>query len=284
MATQDGWLDPTLAPEHTELFALVKGSGYDSIMAEVPSDWDVPHYLQVLDDVGLTVAPGYFTCKYATAGIDERDILARAQVVAAQHAQLGLRDIGLGLNMDRAAVRIAHPARGAQANPDRIEAVIDLLGRISSVMLREGVRPALHPHVATWVETEAETRTVLGAFDASLMGFLPDTGHLSWAGADVGSLIADFADRIPFVHVKDCRLTVAKAGRDHDWDYCATVLAGLWVEPGRGELHLESILGGLPESFAGWLMVEVDRPDLSDPAESARVSAAWMHSTFASAH
>jgi len=28
------------------------------------------------------------------------------------------------------------------------------------------------------------------------------------------------------------------------------------------------------------LMVEVDRPDLSDPFESARVSASWMHDTL----
>ena len=37
--------------------------------------------------------------------------------------------------------------------------------RIGEAMRAEGVRPALHPHVGTWVETERECRAVLDAVE-----------------------------------------------------------------------------------------------------------------------
>jgi inosose dehydratase len=36
------------------------------------------------------------------------------------------------------------------------------------------------------------------------------------------------------------------------------------------------LVGALPDGFAGWLMVEVDRPDIADPYESAVAAAQWM--------
>ena len=77
-----------------------------------------------------------------------------------------------------------------------------------------------------------------------------------------------------FVHVKDCRLSVARHGQAEGWHYRQTVVAGLWAEPGKGELPLTDIVG------AGWLMVEVDRPDITDPFDSAVASASWMRAAF----
>jgi inosose dehydratase len=84
------------------------------------------------------------------------------------------------------------------------------------------------------------------------------------------------------VHVKDCRLSVAVQAREKGWGYQQTVMAGLWAEPGRGELDLGKIISNLPSTFDGWLMVEVDRPDITDPYDSAVASARWMHATFRS--
>jgi inosose dehydratase len=185
---------------------------------------------------------------------------------------------GLGMGMKQDAIRIEHPAQGYDADAARLESVTGLIGQIADVMTAEGVRPALHPHVGTWCETDSEGRAVLNALPT--LGFLPDTGHLAWAGVDVRALISDYADRIPFVHVKDCRLSVGQEGRAADWDYKKIVRAGLWAEPGRGELPLVEILGALGNDFGGWLMVEVDKPDIQDPYESAVASATWMAATF----
>jgi inosose dehydratase len=282
MASDDGWLDPAKAPEPAQLLALVKKAGFEGVMAAVPAGWSVERYRDAAGEAGLSLAPGYFVCR--SNGLDgtEAEVLDAAATIARQHAELGLADVGLGLSMGKEAPRVRNPARGHEPDAARLAAIVDLIGKIARVMAAEGVRPALHPHVGTWVETGDEGRTVLDALSADELGFLPDTGHLGWAGVDVRAIIADYAERVPFVHVKDCRLSVAERGRAAEWGYQQTVLAGLWAEPGRGELPLPEILGALPNDFSGWLMVEVDRPDLADPFESAVVAATWMHARYGS--
>lgn len=282
MATDDGWLDPSKGPAPEERLSLIKQAGFDHVMAEVPAGWTVERYQAFLDEAGLALAPGYFVCRSDGRDGKQADVVADATRVARLHARLGMTEIGLGPAMGKEAPRVLHPARGHDADASRVAAMTDLIGQISDAMLAEGVRPSLHPHAGTWIETDEEARAVLDALPPSRLGFLPDTGHLAWAGADVGALVKDHAERIPFVHVKDCRLSVAAEGREKDWGYRQTVLAGLWAEPGRGELDLTGILANLPDTFDGWLMVEVDRPDIADPYESARVSARWMRATFPS--
>jgi inosose dehydratase len=280
MATDDGWLDPSKAPATPDLLSLVKKAGFDGVMAEVPAGWTVPQYTQLVADTGLELAPGYFVCRSDGRDDKQDETVENAARIAGQHAELGLDVVGLGLGMGAAAARLARPAQGTDQEADRLGAITALVGRIAAAMLAEGVRPALHPHVGTWIETDSEGRSVLEALPAERLGFLPDTGHLAWAGVDVRALISDYAARVPFVHVKDCRLSVGAEGRAEDWDYKQTVRSGMWAEPGRGELPLVEILGALGNDFDGWLMVEVDKPDLADPYESAVASATWMKATF----
>ncbi|MGX1669404.1 sugar phosphate isomerase/epimerase family protein [Streptomyces sp. NPDC055400] len=280
-ATDDGWLDPALAPPPAELLALVKKAGFDAVMAAVPAGHTVAAYAALLDDAGLRPAPGYFVCRSQGDPADAPAVIEAAAAAAGEHAELGLTDIGLGLPMIKGGPRILRPAQGTEPDVGRLAALTDLLGRAAEAMRAEGVRPALHPHVGTWIETEAETRAVLDALPAEQLGFLPDTGHLSWAGANVAGLVAEYGRRIPFLHVKDARMTVAEQGRAAGQDYQRTVVDGLWTEPGRGDLDLTGIVAALPDDFAGCLMVEVDRPALTDPYESAVASARWMRSAFA---
>jgi sugar phosphate isomerase/epimerase len=83
--------------------------------------------------------------------------------------------------------------RPYDADPSRVEAVTALIGRIADAMAAEGVRPGLHPHIGTWIETEEERRAVLEALPESRLGFLPDTGHLAWSGSDVGTFTYESA-------------------------------------------------------------------------------------------
>ena len=275
MASDDGWLDPSLAPEREELLALIKKAGFDAVMAEVPAGWSVERYREVVGTLDLALAPGYFVYRPGA----ESEALENAGRVAQQHAALGVPTIGLGLSMlGKEGPRVLRPAIGHDANADRLADVIANIARVAEVIRAEGVEPAFHPHIATWIETEEESRAVLDALPE--LAFLPDTGHLAWAGIDVRALIADYAERVSFVHVKDCRLSVARQGRAESWDYRRIVRAGLWAEPGRGELQLTEILGALPATFDGWLMVEVDKPDIADSFESAKVSAAWMRANY----
>ena len=50
----------------------------------------------------------------------------------------------------------------------------------------------------------------------------------------------------------------------------------VWTELGRGDVDLVGVLKALPDAFGGWLVVEVDVPDLGTPAESTHASARWI--------
>lgn len=274
LASHDGWLDFSRELDRRRLLEDIKGAGFDAVMAELPAGWSLEQYQAVLQEIGLACAPGFFS-----VGLAERptaELVSRAAAVARTHAELGLNEVFLGTGMSQDAPRVLHPAQGFAFDPARLERVTGLIETVARTMVAEGVRPALHPHVGTWIETEGEARSVLEAIDPELLAFGPDTGHLAWAGADVRALISDYADRVASMHVKDCRLSVAERARSESLDYRAAVMAGLWVEPGRGELELEAMLDALPATFDGWLIVEVDRPDFADPLESARASASWM--------
>jgi inosose dehydratase len=84
------------------------------------------------------------------------------------------------------------------------------------------------------------------------------------------------------LHVKDARTSVARAYRDRAGaGYRDVVKAGLWVEPGRGELDLRAALAALPADFSGWAVIEVDRPDLPTPEASVRACADWTREAAA---
>ena len=99
------------------------------------------------------------------------------------------------------APRERHPARGHEADAEAPRALVTLLEQVTEVILAEGVRPRYTRTSRLDRDRGGGSRRPRRA--AIVLGLLPDTGHLAWAGVDVRALIADYADRVPFVHVKD---------------------------------------------------------------------------------
>jgi inosose dehydratase len=182
-----------------------------------------------------------------------------------------------------ASGRIAAPARGADSDPARLRVLAGALDAVGRALLAEGVTLCLHPHVGSWIEVEEEIETVLSLTDPELVALGPDSGHLAWAGVDPAAFVARHAPRVRALHVKDVRLDVARAPQLRDADYRTVVTAGLWAEPGRGDLDLLRVLESVDADFDGWAIVEVDRPAAGSPFESARVSAVWARERQAAA-
>ncbi|CAN7672894.1 sugar phosphate isomerase/epimerase family protein [Neorhizobium sp. LjRoot104] len=274
-ATEDGWLDPTKGPAPRDLLKEIARSGFRAVHAQVPAGWTVGDYKNALQAAELKPAPGYLSMGLPEHGIEIEATLETARESAAQQAELGLTDMFIATRMTRDAPRVRRPGIGAEFDEARFAMIFDLVDRASAVLKQEGIRAALHPHIGTWIETEAETRRLLDNISANQLGFGPDTGHLSWAGADVIGLIADYRDRTRVMHVKDCRLKVRDASKAAGKTYQETVTSGLWAEPGIGELDLAGMLAALGGDFDGWLIAEVDFPTLP-PFECAKVSAEWF--------
>jgi inosose dehydratase len=276
-ATADGWLDRAQGPSLNEKLKRCSDLGFAGIRIEVPPDLSARQYAARLAEYNLAPAPGYQSIALNDDGRMNDSVLDEARRTAATHAELGLTGMFVAAGMDKGATRVAgRPAQGHAFDGARLDRVIDAIGTVADVINAEGVRPALHPHVGTWVETEYETRCVLDAIDASRLAFGPDTGHLAWAGGDPALIMREHRERVDHVHLKDMSASVAADSAAAGKNYQETILAGLWREPGLGAVDLDAVLDALGPEFDGWLIVEVDRPFLASAQLSIEACAKWI--------
>lgn len=271
--TAKGW-QPELAPPLPTILGIVKSAGYDGIHAEIPSGSAAKAYGRLLSDHGLQPAPGYFQANFADqAGLPA--VLESARKAAADHAEIGLDRIFIAEQFGADPARIATPAIGVGSDHQTLSRIAEGLGKVAVVMATEGAVPCLHAHVGTRIETAAETDFMLDRIGADLLLVGPDTGHLSWAGADLNAFLTRHAARVGAVHIKDYRKSVADETRASGKGYHDAGAAHIWTEPGRGSIDLDGALKALA-GFDGWFVVEVDIADQPTVEESARVAANWL--------
>jgi inosose dehydratase len=111
--------------------------------------------------------------------------------------------------------------------------------------------------------------------DPTLLGLVFDTGHYSYGtgGCDgVLGALDRFADRIWYVHFKDCDPVVLKRAAAGNWDYFEAVRQGVFCELGNGCVDFASVTAWLRRhNYRGYLTVEQDvLPGMGTPKESAR--------------
>ena len=267
--TAEGW-KPELAPPLPTILSIVKNAGYDGIHAEVPAGSTAESYGALLRDHGLLPAPGYFQASFSDVA-NLPQAIENARKVASDHATLGLDRIFIAEQFGAEPSRIETPAIGANGDNARLERIVEGLDKVAEAMVAEGVVPCLHAHVGTLIETVAETEFVLDRIDSKRLLLGPDTGHLSWAGADLAPFLTKHAARVGAVHIKDYRREVAAAGKG----YHQAGAAHIWTEPGRGSIDLDAVLATL-SGFDGWFIVEVDIADQPTVEASARLAAQWL--------
>ncbi len=275
--------DPAFVAEYPGVLAEIRRAGFDATMLEVLDTQTLQNYAAMIAESGLALAPGYAQVPLASAhggrlerGTFERihwfDALRRK---AEESNYFGLSTIFLAAEVDQNAIRWQRPAVGYDFDQDRLDELTDLIDEAVDVLNAEGVKPGLHNHVGTWVETEQEYEHVLNAIDASRLGASFDIGHLEWAGIDAKGAIEKWADRVQDLHVKDLDLDIARRSREEPLSYERATDLGLYREPGLGQLDLPGILSALPDGFGGWVIIEVDRASM-EPVLSAQHTARWV--------
>lgn len=271
-ATDDGWFDFESMPSLQDLLAQVRGAGFRAIAASPPTELAPAEYVRLIGAAGLSLGPGYLAIETDEGGVGELGDALGSDI--RRFADCGVTIAFLGLGVHPGSRRFDRPAVGVDASDARIARVAELLDQVCEQLERHGMKGALHPHIASWVETEQETRAVLDR--TSLLRFGPDLGHLAWARADVAALLRDYADRVIGVHVKDYNEDILTAALLDGRDYATTVASGLWADPGHGDGGIGSSLALVTDDVP--LVVEVDRAPDRDPAASLRRSAAWAGS------
>jgi inosose dehydratase len=153
----------------------------------------------------------------------------------------------------------------------------------AAVQTETGLRTVFHPHCAGWVETPAEIARLLDLTDPALLGIVFDTGHYAYGAGGCETILQAldrFAERIWYVHFKDCHAGVLAAARANQWDYFEAVRRGVFCELGQGCVDFPAVLAWLrAKSYTGYITVEQDvLPGMGTPKASAARNRAYLHS------
>jgi inosose dehydratase len=135
-----------------------------------------------------------------------------------------------------------------------------------------GVPLAFHHHMATAIEDERDIDRLI-AKTGDAVGLLYDTGHLTFARADVFRVLAKHGRRINHVHAKDVRRDVL-AGIDRTTEsFLDAVLKGVFTVPGDGMIDFGAVARRLADiGYQGWFVVEAEQdPAKAPPLEYARI-------------
>lgn len=113
-----------------------------------------------------------------------------------------------------------------------------------------------HPHVDSHVQTEDDIERFLNDTTVDLCF---DTGHHVYGGGEPISFYKKHADRIPYIHIKDCDLSVKKKMDEEKWSFARAVYEDIMVEPGKGSIDFKKFYEALVEkNYDGWCVVEQD--------------------------
>lgn len=144
------------------------------------------------------------------------------------------------------------------------------LDRIDDHTRSRGLTASMHPHVGTMVEQRAEVARVLSG---SGIGICVDTGHLALGGYDAVDLVADHAERVTHVHLKDVDLAMAAHLGDGGSSFTDGVRAGLFKPLGQGDIDIVTLVKELEHrGYRGWYVLEQDVMLDGDPSGAGPVT------------
>jgi inosose dehydratase len=161
---------------------------------------------------------------------------------------------------ERAAIS-GQPGRMAEntLSAEQLDRAAERLERAVARCAERGLRAALHPHAATYIESEAETEAILQRTPPEL-GLCIDTGHTVVGGGDPVELARRHASRLAHVHLKDvdadvlARLRAGEIDMDEAWSEGIFCPFGDGVVPLAEFLALSSVRG-----LDGYAVLEQDR-------------------------
>jgi inosose dehydratase len=146
-----------------------------------------------------------------------------------------------------------------------------------AVKSETGLRTVFHHHCAGYIERPDEIGCLLNMTDPALLGLVLDMGHYTYgSGSNDPNIVLEgldlFADRIWYMHFKDCHPEIADRARSEGWDYFEAIRRGVFCELGQGCVDFPAVLGQLEQQgYDGWVVVEQDvLPGMGSPKESAR--------------
>ena len=110
---------------------------------------------------------------------------------------------------------------------------------------KHGAMLVFHTHADSHVGTQEEIERFLDGTDPETVQLCLDTGHVAYCGADNLKLIADYPDRVQYVHLKQVDTAVRARAREAKMGFAPAVRLGAMVEPPLGEPDMPSLIDAL---------------------------------------
>jgi inosose dehydratase len=125
-----------------------------------------------------------------------------------------------------------------------------------------------HHHMGTVVESQRDVDQLMANTGAAV-GLLLDTGHLTYAGANVIETTTRHARRINHVHCKDIRPDILKQARQKDLSFLSAILEGVFTVPGDGLIDYHAFARCLAHmGYEGWVVVEAEQDPVKAPPKA----------------
>lgn len=206
---------------------------------------DLDGFRQRLSDHGQTLVGVYSGANFVYPDILD-DELHRIRHAASLAARAGAEQLVVG----------GGGVRASGATDEDYVRLARGLDAVAEIAEAEGLTPTFHPHLGTIAQAPDQIERVFGR---SRIGFCPDMAHLAAAGGDPAALVRRYADRMPYVHLKDYRPDPFE-----------------FLPLGAGTLDMDGILAALKEvGYDDWIVVEIDGYS-GDPKEGAQTSRAYL--------
>lgn len=148
---------------------------------------------------------------------------------------------------------------------DKFSIAADFYNRAGALGKAAGVAVAVHPssHHNTLLFDRADYDRIFAALDPSLIGWIPDTGHILRGHDDIFDTLRTYQDRIRYLHLKDV---------DAD---------DRWAMLGKGVLDTAGVIEIVARApnFNGWLVLEEESEEAGrDPAAAVKINRQTMRS------
>lgn len=145
------------------------------------------------------------------------------------------------------------------ARDDKFAIAAEVYNKAGELGRKAGVQVAVHPssHHNTLLFDRADYDRIFGLIDASLVGWVPDTGHILRGGQDMADTLTTYRDRIRYVHLKDVDAN------------------GSWAMLGRGVCDTAKVIeiASAAPNFNGWLVLEEESETAAaDPAKAVKTN------------
>lgn len=197
-----------------------------------------------LDARGLAVSAGtvfehlHVEDSWAQVWDDVRAVAALTAAVGGAHLVVipqMWRDPGTGAALSARTLTAAQWRRKTTG--------MDRLGQ--AVADEFGLALQYHPHADSHVTAVADVFRFLADTDPARVGLCLDTGHIGYAGGDSLDIIAEYPDRIGYLHLKQVDPAVRATVAARDLPFGAAVAAGVMIEPPLGQPAYPPILAAV---------------------------------------